>query len=93
MLQSDTLLSPMPARGLTPREFAAFYRVGVNRVLGMIRSGTLGAINTSSARCSKARYVILPDHCRQFERGRSAATPAKPAKRKKKTELVDYFPD
>lgn len=84
-----------PQRGFTPRELARLLRISADRVRTMIVRGELGALNLAPAKCGKPRYVILPHHLAEFERGRSAAQP-KPAPRRRKHQpagWVDYFPD
>jgi hypothetical protein len=84
---SDTLLA-----GLTVPEVAERYRVGEDKVRGWILRGELEAINTSSALCGRPRYVITREALAKFEAGRRAAKVQKP-KRKKKSDIPDYFPD
>jgi hypothetical protein len=80
-------------RGLTPNELARLLRVNADRVRSWIKSGELPAINTAPARCGKPRYVVLPHHLAVFERSRQAADPPRPTRRRKRTALVDYYPD
>jgi hypothetical protein len=81
--------------GLTPNEFARVVRMSPDRVRDMIRSGELGAIDTSRHRCGRPRYVILPQHVAEWEQRRRAATPEapKPPRKRKQTGFVDYYPD
>ncbi len=80
-------------RGLTPRELAGILRVSPDKVLGWIRSGELRALNTSSVRCGRPRYVILPHHLDEFTQRRQAGpSPTRPS-RKKRTHLIDFYPD
>jgi hypothetical protein len=91
---SDTPLSlPADGRGLTPRALARYLRLSPDRIRSMIASGELGAVDTSRHRCGRPRYVILPHHVREWERARRAAAPPKPARRRKRTAEVDFFPD
>jgi Helix-turn-helix domain len=80
-------------RGLTPRELAGILRVSPDKVLGWIRAGELPALNTSSARCRKPRYVVLPHHLVEFERRRQAGPAPKASRRPRKSATVDYYPD
>jgi hypothetical protein len=80
-------------RGLTPNEVARLLRVNSDRVRSWIKSGQLGAINTADTRCGKPRYVVLPHHLAVFERSHQAADPPRPPQRRKRTTLVDYYPD
>ena len=43
-----------------------------------IRSGEMAAINTSSVRCAKPRFVVLPGQLAAWQERHLAATPAKP---------------
>jgi excisionase family DNA binding protein len=82
-------------RGWTPRELARVLRVSPDRVRAWIKSGELGAIDTARHRCGKPRYVILPHHLAEFERGRAAAAPAKPQRRRRRQPAgyIDFFPN
>jgi hypothetical protein len=80
------------ARGLTVREVAARYRLGKTRILAMIRAGELRALDLSPIHSGRPRYVIMPDALAEFERGRQASTPPKPARRRR-SGVKDYFPD
>lgn len=83
-----------PRPGQTVADVARRYRVSPEKVRGWIKRGELAAINTAKARCGKPRYVILPEALAEFERGRAAATPNAPKpKRRKRTNIVDYYPD
>jgi len=80
-------------RGLTPREVGSLLRISPDRIRSMIQRGELGAIDTSTARCRKPRYVVLPHHLAEWERTRSAARPAPAPRRRRQAETVDYYPD
>jgi excisionase family DNA binding protein len=83
-----------PARGLTVRDVAQLLRVSEDKVRNWIRNGELCALNTAAIRVGKPRFVILPDALQAFTAARAAAAPAAPKPtRKKRTCLVDYFPD
>ncbi|MHB1424762.1 MAG: helix-turn-helix domain-containing protein [Gemmataceae bacterium] len=86
---------PALERGYTPNELARVLRISPDRIRAMIRSGELGAVDTSRHRCGRPRFVILPHHYREWEQRRRAATPEapRPTRRKKKTGFVDYYPD
>jgi transposase len=81
------------SRGHTTADVARRYRVSEEKVRGWIRRGELFAIDTSDARCRRPRYVIPPDALERFERGRSAAEPPKPPRRRMETQEIDYYPD
>jgi excisionase family DNA binding protein len=79
--------------GMTVREAARYLRVSPDKIRGYIRASRLGAINTAGARCVKPRFVILPHQLAEFIQQNSAAPPPKPAKRRKRMDFIDYFPD
>ena len=81
------------ARGLTPNELARVWRVSPDRIRSWITSGELGAIDTARRRCGRPRYVVLPHHVEEFERRRAARSSPKPVRPRKRTQLVDYYPD
>jgi excisionase family DNA binding protein len=85
---------PAPAaRGYTTAELAKLLRVGPDRIRAWIKSGELPAIDTAPPRSRKPRFIVLPVHLEHFERRHRAATiSAKPARRRRQTSGVDFFP-
>jgi excisionase family DNA binding protein len=79
--------------GLTPRELARLLRVSPDRIRAIIARGELRAVNMAPTRCGRPRWVILPDALAAFLAGRLASPPPAPAKRRKRTVMVDYYPD
>jgi excisionase family DNA binding protein len=78
---------------MTPRQVAAYLRVGRDRVLNWLRKGELGAVNLA-APGDRPRFVVLPHHLAEFERWHAAAAPPKPARRRRRPAgYVDFFPD
>jgi excisionase family DNA binding protein len=87
-------LTDIGDRGMTPNEVARLLRVSPDRIRNWILSGELGAINTARPRCGRPRYVILAEHMAAFVRARRVvAPPPKPARRKKPTGPIDFYPD
>lgn len=86
-------MSDFSLRGLTVREIAARYRVGISRVIGWIKRRELRALNRRDTRSGRPSWVIPPEALAEFERGRQVETPPKPARRQKRIHLVDFFPD
>jgi hypothetical protein len=81
------------AAGYTTADIARRYRVGEDKVRRWITSGELPAINTSSARCGRPRYVVTADALAAFEAGRSASPPPKQNLRRRRVATIDYYPD
>jgi hypothetical protein len=80
--------------GYTVADLCARWRVGQDKVLGMIRRNELQAVNLATNLSGRPQWRITPEAVAEFERRRtSTPTPkAKPAKRRKREE-VDFFPD
>jgi excisionase family DNA binding protein len=82
------------SRGLTPTELAQLMRVSADRIRTWIRNGDLKAVNTAKVRCGKPRFVVLPWQLEEFVRGRAAAEPPTPFRKKRREpDIEDYFPD
>ena len=78
--------------GYTVADVARRYRVSPDRVRGWITSGVLRAINRRDTRSGRPSWVVTAEALDEFERGRTAAQPPKPPRRKKRINLVDYYP-
>src|SRR5262245_30485620 len=79
--------------GYTVADLARRYRVSCDRVRGWIERGELRALSRRDARCGRPAYVVTPEAMAEFERGRAVATLPKPARRKKRTQEMDFYPD
>jgi hypothetical protein len=75
------------------RDVARRYRVGQDKVRGWIARGELAAINTARALCGKPRWVVTAEALAAFERRRAGGPAPKPQRRRRRTELMDYYPD
>jgi hypothetical protein len=85
--------APSPAAGLTVSDVARRYRVGEDKVRLWIKRGELSAINTAAVLCGRPRWVVTPDALAAFERRRSGGPPPRPAKRHKRSQFVDFYPE
>jgi hypothetical protein len=85
--------TPTISAGLTVREVARRLRVSPDKVRTWVAKGELAAVNTAAALCGKPRWVVLPDSLQAFERLRAGGPPPRPARRRKRTTAVDYYPD
>lgn len=84
---------PDTTPGYTTADLAARWRVSPDKVRDWIRAGELPAINTSMTACAKPRYVVTAEALDKFERRRSVGPPPKKTKRRRESELVDFYPD
>jgi transposase len=80
-------------RGLTVPDLARRYRVGRHTVRGWIARGELRATNTAPALCGRPRWIITPEALAEWEQRRAAGPTPRPARRRRRTALVDYYPD
>jgi excisionase family DNA binding protein len=78
--------------GLTVRELAKKYRVGRSKILSWIRSGEIRACNTAATLYGRPRWVIGPDALAEFEKRRSGIQTPKTVKRRKRIQMIDFFP-
>jgi hypothetical protein len=85
--------TPDTPYGFTVADLARRYRVGEDKVRSWIKAGELAAINTSATMCGKPRFVVTPDALFAFEQRRSVSPPKKQQRRKRKAEIVDFYPD
>jgi len=80
----ELVQSDMPAdraKYYSPAQIAEMYGVGVQRVLGWIRSGELVAMCVSvSSKSQKPQFRVSADALDQFQRARTA-TPFRPVRR------------
>jgi excisionase family DNA binding protein len=93
--QAITEAAEIPAFGLTTAELARLLRVGTDRVRGWIRSGELIAIDTADhRRLARPRFVVLPKDLEAFLKRRAASVPPKlPPRRRRRADVVDFYPD
>jgi excisionase family DNA binding protein len=92
-VEVEPALKPRGGRGLTVSEVARRYRVSEEKVRRWIRAGTLRAINVADSLCGKPRWVVTKEFLNEFERSHAAAEPPRPARRRRKQPLIDYYPD
>ncbi len=75
------------------RQIAERFHVGEHTVLAWIRLGELQAVDVSRTPGGKPRWRITDDARLAFELLRSAAPPAKPARRRRKppSDVVSFY--
>lgn len=83
----------MTEQTLTPPEVAEQYRVNADKVRQWIMSGQLRAVDVSTnPGAGKPRWRIHPTDLIAFENARTARTPVKAPRRKRKPEnVIQYF--
>jgi excisionase family DNA binding protein len=77
---------------LTPPELAARWGISPDKILAWIKSGELRAIDASTRRGGRPRYLIDQADVAAFEAARAAtAAPVRARKRPAGTGITEYF--
>ena len=78
---------------MTPPELARQWGVGSDKILNFIKSGELRAIDASSRRGGRPRYLIDVSDVAKFEAAREVCpTTSRPSRRRKPTSgVVEFF--
>jgi hypothetical protein len=86
-------LRPLDGRTkITPPELAARWGIDAHKILSWVRSGELRAIDVSTRRGGKPRYLIDQADIAVFEQRRTVQPPAPiPRRRRKASNIVEYF--
>ena len=69
------------------------WRVGPDKVRAFLRRRELVAVNVAMNLCGKPQWRVTAESVEQFEQRRTSAPSPKPARRRKRTVAVDYYPD
>ena len=81
-------------RGFTVADLAVRFRVGEEKIRGWIRRGEMRAVNVGATLSGKPRLVVTPEALAEFEKLRTAGPAPKPqARRRRRPQEVDFFPD
>jgi len=77
---------------ITPPKLARLWGISPDKILVWIRSGELRAIDASTSRTQRPRYLIDLDDLADFE-ARRAETPSPKSKprRKPETAITEYY--
>jgi hypothetical protein len=76
---------------LTPPQIAIRYGVSTDKVLAWIRSGELRAMDASTRRGGRPRYLVDVADLAAFEQSRSA-TPVPTTRRRRATaDVIEFF--
>jgi hypothetical protein len=81
-----------PASGFTVADLCRRWRVGPDKIHGFLRRGELLGVNLASSLSAKPQWRITPESVREFETRRTSKPQPKPAPRRKRQPVIDYFP-
>jgi excisionase family DNA binding protein len=79
--------------GFTISEVARALRVGRRRVRELIRTGQLASVNVAPDLSGRPRLIVMAADLERWVESRRAGPPQRPARRRKRREMVDYYPD
>jgi hypothetical protein len=79
--------------GYTVSGVARALRVGRRRVRDLIRTGQLAAVNVGPDLGGRPRLIVMAADLARWVESRRAGPPPRPARRRKRREIVDYYPD
>ncbi|MBN2130211.1 MAG: helix-turn-helix domain-containing protein [Sedimentisphaerales bacterium] len=71
---------------MTPPEAAKFLRIGRDKLLGMIRDGTLPAVNVAAKTSTRPRYIVTPEAMESFITRRSVLVESPRPRRRRRTQ-------
>ena len=80
---------------ISPPQLARRYGVSPDKVLTWIRSGELRAMDASTKRGGRPRYLIDEDDIRAFEDGRAVVPPSAPTRKCRRSvrddDVIEFF--
>lgn len=78
---------------LTPPQLARLWGVTTEKIVAFIKSGELAAIDASTRRNQRPRYLIDKSAVEDFERRRAVVPKPEPAPRRKRSAagVVEFF--
>jgi hypothetical protein len=81
-----------PTHGYSVADLARRWKVGADKIYAFLRRGELVAVNVATNVSGRPQWRITPESVERFEQRRSSAPPPKPARRKKRTPQIDFYP-
>jgi hypothetical protein len=85
--------APSVGAGFSVADLARRWKVGRDKVRGLLRRGELVGINMAITLSSKPQWRITAESVERFERRRSSAPTPTPPRRRRQEEVEDFFPD
>jgi excisionase family DNA binding protein len=80
--------------GYTVSEVARALRIGRRRVRELVRSGAMPAIDVGRDLSRRPRLIVLAADLEKWIQGRRVGPPpAKPRRKRRAPQMVDYYPD
>ncbi len=86
-------MTPAVRTKLSPPELAKRWGIDPAKIIAWIHSGELRAINASTRRDGRPRYLIDVADIAAFEATRDASPTPRPIRRRRQRVEVDFFPE
>jgi hypothetical protein len=86
-------MSDTGVQGYSVADLCRRWRVSPDKIRAFLRKGELVAVNLASNLAGRPQWRITHESVERFELRRSSAPPPKVPRRRRRPELVDYFPD
>jgi hypothetical protein len=69
------------------------WKVGADKIRGFLRRGELIGVNLATNLSGRPQWRITCESVEQFEKRRTSAPPPKVQCRKRRPQLIDFYPD
>jgi hypothetical protein len=86
-------VSDSDLRGYSVTDLCLRWKVGPDKVRAFLRRGELVGVNLATNLSARPQWRITPESVVLFERRRSSTPPAKPARRHRRRQEIDFYPD
>lgn len=79
--------------GYSVADLCRRWKVGADKIHAFLRKGELIGVNLASSLSGRPLWRITPESVELFERRRCSVPPAKPQRRRRRNDAIDYYPD
>jgi hypothetical protein len=84
--------NPPALTGFSVADLCRRWRVGPDKIRVFLRRGELVGVNVATNLSAKPQWRITAESVERFEQRRSSEPAPKPARRRKRIHLIDYYP-
>ena len=78
--------------GFSVADLCRRWKIGADKIRGFLRRGELVGVNVAANLSGKPQWRITPESVDRFEQRRSSVPPPKHTPRRRRPEMVDYYP-
>src|SRR5712692_2208597 len=80
-------------QGFSVADLCRRWKIGADKIRAFLRRGDLVGINVATNLSGRPQWRITRESVELFERRRSSAPAERPQRRRRRPQLVDYYPD